>query len=104
MAFCTQIHVTSVTSIARAYLTLPLVGRKAPESANFNAARMYRMLVETEWQSPPFQAPGGTIYQSGRADIYYPNGTDWSRFNYADYYLTDVNAHNLLTRSAPRAD
>lgn len=88
-------YITSITSVTRAYLTLPLVGRKVPQSANFNAAWMYRTLVVTEWPSPPYEAPGGTIYRPGEADIYYPNGTDWSRFNYADYYLTDVNAHVL---------
>lgn len=95
---------TSVTSVTRAYLTLPLVHKRVPESADFNAAWVYRTLVVTEWQSPPYEPPGGTIYVPGQADIYYPNGTDWSRYNYADYYLTDVTAHILgWDRGLPHA-
>jgi hypothetical protein len=86
---------TSITSVTRAYLTLPLVEKRVPESADFNAAWIYRTLVLAEWASPPYEKPGGTIYVPGKADIYYPNGTDWTKYNYADYYLTDVNAHVL---------
>jgi hypothetical protein len=86
---------TSITSVSRAYLTLPLVRKRVPESADFNAAWIYRTLVVNEWPSPPYRQPGGTIYLPGKAEIYYPNGTDWTTYNYADYYLTDVNAHVL---------
>jgi hypothetical protein len=88
-------YATSITSVSRAYLTLPLVRKQVPESADFNAAWIYRTLVVNEWPSPPYKPPGGTIYLPGKAEIYYPNGTDWTTYNYADYYLTDVNAHVL---------
>ena len=46
-------YVTSITSITRAYLTLPLVGKRVPQSAEFNAAWMYRTLVVTKWPVSP---------------------------------------------------
>lgn len=88
-------YATSVTSNTRAFLTQSLAGKPVPETADFNAAFIYRTLVAHDWPAPPYQSPGGTIYLPGKAEIYYPNGTDWSQLNLGDYYLTDVNAHVL---------
>jgi len=47
------------------------------EGVFFNADKIYRALVELEFSSPPYAAPGGTIYQPGQADLYFPQGNDW---------------------------
>ena len=37
----------------RAYLIQSLAKQPVPESADFNAASMYHMLAEKQWESPP---------------------------------------------------
>jgi hypothetical protein len=79
----------------RAYLTLPLAGQGVPQSARFNADRVYRCLVAHEWPSPPYEAPGGTMYIPGKAEVYYPQGTDWSRYRFDLFYQVDAFADAL---------
>ena len=79
----------------RAYLTLPLAGQPVPQSARFNADRVYRCLVTQNWPSPPYKAPGGTMYIPGQPEVYYPEGTDWSRYRFDVFYLVDVFADTL---------
>ena len=43
----------------------------------------------------PNKPPGGTILTPGKADIYYPQGTDWSRYRYLNYSLADAIAYAL---------
>jgi len=35
------------------------------------------------------------MYITGKAEVYYPQGTDWSKYRFDVYYLNDVNAHIL---------
>jgi hypothetical protein len=83
------------TLSTRAYLFQSLAKEPVPEAADFNAARMYYMLAEKQWSSPPHKAPGGTILTPGKADIYYPEGTDWSHYRYLNYCLVDAIAYTL---------
>lgn len=88
-------YMSCITLNLRAYLTLPLAGRPVPQSARFNADRVYRTLVEHAWPSPPYEAPGGTMYIPGRPEVYYPQGTDWSRFRFDLFYSVDTFADVL---------
>ena len=78
------------------FLVQPLAGQASSETADFNAALVYRTMVATEWQAPPHQAPGGTIYVPGKPEIYYPQGySDGSPFSFESFYGVDVYAHLL---------
>jgi hypothetical protein len=79
----------------QAYLTQSLAGGPVPETAAFNAPEIYRMLITHKWPSPPYREPGGTIYAPGRAEMYYPQGTDWHEDSITHAYLLDVYAHLL---------
>jgi hypothetical protein len=88
-------YMTCIASNLRAYLTMSLAGQPVPEAANFNADVVYRCLVMHDWPSPPYEPPGGTMYIPGKAELYYPMGTDWSRFRFAVYYRVDTYADLL---------
>jgi len=78
------------------FVVQPLAGQTSSETADFNAALVYRTMVATEWKAPPYKSPGGTIYVPGKPEIYYPQGySDGSPFNYESFYGVDVYAHLL---------
>lgn len=53
------------------------VARQAvPEAVFLNADIVYRALSVVNFPSPPYAAPGGTVYQPG-GQIYYPMGVKW---------------------------
>lgn len=79
----------------RSYLIQSLAGQVIPESAAFNAAFIYRSLGLHAWPSPPYEPPGGPMYIPNRAEVYYPQGTDWSRYRFDIYYLFDAFAYVL---------
>ena len=74
----------------RSYLVQSLARQTVPQTADFNAQSLYRTLAYQAWTSPPYEAPGGTMYQPGKAELYYPQKTDWSRFRFDIYYLMDA--------------
>ncbi len=86
-------YMTDITMNLWACLTLSLAGKPVPETADFNGAMIYRTLMTRHWPSPPYQAPGGTIYVPGKANVYYPKGVDWSTNDVSAYYRIDVWAH-----------
>ena len=88
-------YMTCVKLKLRAVLTQSLVGSPVPETAEFGADRVYRIFVDRGWPSPPHEPPGGTIYVPGRAEVYYPEGTDWFAGRVVIYYLLDVYADVL---------
>jgi hypothetical protein len=69
-----------------------LAGKPAPQAWDFNAPLIYNTLVSKQWDSPPFEQPGGTIYLPGKANVYYPRGNDWSYHDLTIFYLMDVFA------------
>ncbi len=74
----------------RSYLVQSLAGQRVSQTADFNARLVYRTLASHVWASPPYEAPGGTMYQPGKAELYYPQKTDWSRYRFDIYYLMDA--------------
>ena len=69
---------TSRTSLNLANAAvLTLGGKPVPEGIFFNSDKVYRAVVEVEFSSPPYDAPGGTMYKPGTAEIYFPQGSDW---------------------------
>lgn len=56
-----------------------LAGQYAPVAATHNVARVWAAFTERNFLTADgFAAPGGTIYVSGSANLYYPQGNDWS--------------------------
>jgi hypothetical protein len=84
-----------ITLNSRSYLIQPFAGQQVFDGSDMNFPLIYMSLTEREWEYPPYMPPGGTIYIPGKADVYYPQGTDWSRFRYDIYYLLDVNMYVL---------
>ena len=72
--------------------TQSLATTPVTEAWDFNGSLVYNTCAEKRWPSPPYDQPGGTIYLAGRPDVYYPQGTDWSRQDYTLFYLMDVYA------------
>jgi hypothetical protein len=79
----------------RAFVVQPLAGQPVPKAADFNAALVYRCLVTRQWPSPPYAAPGSTIYRPGQPYLYYPERADWGRVNCVTAYLVDTHARGL---------
>ena len=88
-------YMVAITMNLRAYVTQSLSGRGIPESSHFNSPLIFRTFATYNWPSPPYKKPGGTIYLPGKAGVYYPNGTDWSTYDYAQFYHIDSYAHIL---------
>lgn len=69
-----------------AALTATLANQPTPQAAFFNSAIVYKSFTGLDFPSPPYDAPGGTIYIKDSPDIYYPQGNDWGtgrRMNFA---------------------
>jgi hypothetical protein len=88
-------YTTTITTNARTFLMQSLAGEPVSEAAQWNAPFIYRSLVEHRWPAPPYKLPGGAMYIPGKAEVYYPQGTDWSKYRFDVYYVIDVNAHLL---------
>jgi hypothetical protein len=87
----------SITNSTSAPLVYSLAGERTPVSALFNADIVYQAMVDLEFESPPFDPPGGTIYmrdQDGHptADAYYPEGTSWGTSRQMHFVLVDTQA------------
>jgi hypothetical protein len=90
-------YFTSIANIVGAPLAYGLAGLPTPRAAFFNADIVYDALVDHQFASPPYAAPGGTIYlreQAGlaTADIYYPQGNDWGSSRQMHFLLLDTLA------------
>jgi len=88
-------YAVAMTMNLWAYLTCSLANEPVSQTAAHNGPLIYRTLNTKEWPSPPYEAPGGTIYKRGKAAIYYPRGVDWSTCDVSPYYLMDAWAHVL---------
>jgi hypothetical protein len=85
-------YMATPTLNLRTYLLQPLANQAIPQTADFNADFIYQTFLTHHWTVPPYKAPGGTIYLPGKAEIYYPMGTDWSIYRFDIYYLYDAFA------------
>ena len=59
-----------------------MAGRPVPEEVFHNGDVVWSALTRKRWPSPPYDAPGGTIYLtlpdgSPAAGVYFPQGNDW---------------------------
>jgi len=73
--------------------TLLRAGRQAvPEALFLNADIVYRALAVVDFPSPPYAAPGGTVYAPG-GQIYYPMGVSWGIRRPATFVGVDAFAN-----------
>lgn len=72
--------------------TYTLAGMKAPQAAFFNSDSVYDALANDSFPSPPYDAPGGTIYVPGSSSLYYPQGDDWGTSRVANFAALDIQA------------
>ena len=86
-------YTTCITSQLRAVLFCSLAGIPVPESFDFNANMCYSGLTCVNFDSPPFDEPGGTMYIPGSVEVYYPQGNDWSLYRVPCFYNLDIYAH-----------
>lgn len=73
-------------------LVLRMAGLSANQSMFFNTGYAYDALVDVNFSSPPYDAPGGTIYKDGTGDIYHPQGNDWGTSRRMQFVIADVFA------------
>jgi hypothetical protein len=88
-------------------IDVSLAGQAIPQSMVFNAALVYHALTEVRFTpgASPYGTgmildPGGTMYcrtaDGGyRAEVYYPQGADWTTKIVDGYLNTDLNAEQL---------
>ncbi|HEY8658002.1 MAG TPA: hypothetical protein VIL78_03140 [Hanamia sp.] len=88
-------YTMTITLNSRSYLVQPLANQQVSPASQWNASFIYHSLAEHKWSSPPYKLPGGAMFIPGKAEVYYPQGTDWSKYRFDVYYLTHVNAYVL---------
>jgi hypothetical protein len=66
--------------------------QKVPEALFLNADIVYRALAVVDFPSPPYAAPGGTVYQP-LGQIYYPMGVSWGVRRPATFVGVDAFAN-----------
>ncbi|MEE1943613.1 hypothetical protein VRU48_00745 [Pedobacter sp. KR3-3] len=88
------IHPTynALASMINAPIVFSLVGKPTPEAARFNLDKIYYSVTSYRFSSPPYKAPGGTMYQVGSPEVYYPEGSDWGLGVYDTYANLDIAA------------
>ncbi len=83
----------ALASVINAPIVFSLAGKKTPEAARFNLDKIYYSVTTHQFSSPPYKAPGGTMYQEGSAEVYYPEGSDWGFGVYDNFANLDIAAH-----------
>jgi hypothetical protein len=82
----------ALASMINAPIVFSLVGKATPEAARFNLDKIYYSVTTHSFSAPPYKAPGGTMYQVGTADVYYPEGSDWGFGVYDNFANLDIAA------------
>jgi hypothetical protein len=82
----------ALASMINAPIVFSLAGKATPEAARFNLDKIYYSVTTHSFAAPPYKAPGGTMYQVGTADVYYPEGSDWGVGVYDNFANLDIAA------------
>jgi hypothetical protein len=77
-------------------------GVPVPESLFVNADVVYRALSVVEFPSPPYEAPGGTVYRDA-GQIYYPMGRSWGVRRPATFVGVDAFARQYAAKDTRAA-
>jgi hypothetical protein len=79
----------------QSYMLQSMAGQTVPQAAGFNGDVIWQAFQQTNFPTPTYNAPGGTIYRNGQAEVYYPQGNDWSTKRQDIFYLGDAFAEVL---------
>ncbi|SMC59323.1 hypothetical protein [Pedobacter nyackensis] len=82
----------ALASMINAPIVFSLAGKLTPEAARFNLDKIYYSVTTHRFSDPPYKAPGGTMYQEGSPEVYYPEGSDWGFGVYDNFANLDVAA------------
>jgi hypothetical protein len=88
-------YMSTAANTAAAPIWYGLAGRPTPDTMFVGVSAVYAALVDLEWPSGEFEAPGGTIYIDGSDAIYFPQGTDWGRARRINFAFFDVIARHF---------
>lgn len=80
-----------------------LVDDGVPASMLVGIDWTYRALTSYRFPSPPYRAPGGTVYKPGSTTVYYPSGADWGKHREVVYGSLDVQTAALSPTGSVRA-
>ena len=92
-------YTQNVEHLWQAASLLRLGGQAVPEALFLNADIVYRALAVVKFDSPPYAAPGGTVYQP-LGQIYYPMGTGWGTRRPASFVGVDGFAFAYAAKDA----
>jgi hypothetical protein len=73
-------------------IVFTLANQPTPKAVFLNLSEIYSAMVNLKFSSPPYAPPGGTIYQEGSSNIYYPQGNDWGTHRRMHFALMDLIA------------
>ncbi len=97
-------YMETIALTSHAALAYSLTRTPTPQAALFNADIVYRAFVDLNFTAGaypyaddpevtyPVADPGGTIYQDGSANIYYPHPNDWGTQRRMQFAAMDVMA------------
>ena len=74
---------------------LTLAGQTVPDSLLHNIGPIYLSLTQANHPSPPYLAPGGTVYRPGSSAIYWPMRSDWGERQPITFAVIDAEAAAL---------
>ena len=80
------VYIMDIELDARTFLPQSLANQPVSQAAEWNLPFIYQSLATHVWPSPPYDPPGGTIYEPGKATVYCPQGWDWSKVMFYHYY------------------
>lgn len=96
-------YVQNVQHLWWAASLLRMGGQPVPEALFMNTDIAYRALSVVQYPSPPYAAPGGTVYQPG-GQIYYPMGVSWGVRRPATFVGVDAFANAYAAPDTNAAD
>ncbi|MCF0051705.1 hypothetical protein LXM25_16675 [Dyadobacter sp. LJ53] len=82
----------ALSSVVNAPIVFSLVNKPTPEAARFNFDKIYNSLINTRFDVPKYEQPGGTMYIPGSQEVYYPQGSDWGKQIFDSYANMDIAA------------
>jgi hypothetical protein len=71
-------------------LVSALAGQPAPQAVTTLVGPVYTSFTTAKFASPPWDSPGGTVYQPGKEAVYWPQGCDWGEGQYLPFALVDA--------------
>jgi hypothetical protein len=90
-----RIHPDYMTTVQHNWWAADFAGLRegrTPDAALHNGTLVYGAFTTREFPTPPYLAPGGTIYRIGTGDLYFPQGSDWGPVRPAHFLSVDAHA------------